>query len=57
MAKLIELGMGNFVRSLTLSVRISGQKRAAARIWIGAQIIKLAALAIGCSVEIEVEKR
>lgn len=44
--------MSTVMRQMTLSIRITGAKTAAARMWLGAQIMKLAALVIGCQIEI-----
>lgn len=47
--------MSEVMRSVTINVRITGAKVAAARLRAGAQLIKLAALIIGCNIEIQTE--
>jgi len=37
---------------LTLSVRVTGRRRLAARLWIGARVLWLACVIMGCNVEL-----
>ncbi len=53
----IDIPMSDAMRQLTLSFRLTGVRIAAARLWLGCQVIKLAALIIGCGVEIETKER
>jgi hypothetical protein len=52
---MIDLPMSEAVRSLTLQIRVTGCKVAAVRMWLGRQVLKLAAFVIGCGIEIEVD--
>jgi hypothetical protein len=42
--------------SLTMHVYVDGLKMLGARIWLGQQILKLAALVMGCGLRVEIEK-
>jgi hypothetical protein len=45
--------MSKVVRDITFDIRITGQKVAKARLWLGTRIIMLAALIIGCTINID----
>lgn len=47
------VNMGKVLSSVTIYVKVVGVKPARARLWLGAQVMKLASLIIGCSLEIE----
>lgn len=47
--------MAKVLRSVTINVRVQGLPIAKARLWAGAQVVKLAALIMGCNIEIEAE--
>ena len=49
------INMGKVLRDVTVFVKIVGMKPARARLWAGAQVMKLAALIMGCDIEIEAE--
>lgn len=40
------------MQRVTLSVRITGKRRLAARLWIGSRILRLACVVMGCNAEI-----
>ena len=48
----IELPLASAMKGVTLSVVMTGARRARARIWAGAQLLKLGARVIGCSIDI-----
>lgn len=52
-AGVIEVPMREAVRGLTLQIKVTGVPIARARMWLGAQLMRLAAWVIGCDVEIE----
>jgi hypothetical protein len=40
------------MRSIKLTVRVTGLRRLRARLWLGARIVGLAALVMGCEAEV-----
>ncbi len=51
-----QIPASEIANSLRLTVTITGVRRFRFRIWIGAQLIQLAALAIGCGIEIKIRR-
>lgn len=49
----VNMHMPKIVGGLILTVSITGRRRTAFRVWLGTRIILLAALVIGCNIEIE----
>lgn len=49
----VDLPMREVIAPMTLQVRVTGLRVARVRLWLGAQVIKVGALIIGCGVEIE----
>jgi hypothetical protein len=47
-----EFTMSELAKELTLEVTITGGRVFGFRIWLGSKIIKLAALVMGCGIEI-----
>lgn len=43
--------------SVVLTVRLVGVRRLKARTWIGAQLIRLAVLIMGCKLEMQLDNR
>jgi hypothetical protein len=41
------------MHEVTISVKLTGRRQLRARLWIGGLLLQLAALVIGCNVEIE----
>lgn len=53
---LTNINAGDMVRknvSLTAEIRVTGLRWLRARLWLGSRILKLAALVIGCGIEIK----
>ena len=48
-----EVHMPSVVRGITLQCKVTGAKRTRMRLWAGAQVMKLAALIMGCDIAIE----
>jgi hypothetical protein len=46
--------MAEIAKDITINIRLTGMKRFAVRMWIGVQIIRLAALILPTATEIEV---
>lgn len=44
------------MQSLTIKVRVTGLRRFKLRLWLGTQLLKLAAWVIGANIEIEVQQ-
>jgi hypothetical protein len=53
----VDFPMSDAVSGMTLQLRITGQTRFRIRLWLGCQIIRLAASVIGCKSEVELEMR
>ena len=51
----VDIPMSKAMREVTLDLRITGTRVARVRMWLGCQIMRLAAFAIGCNVEISVD--
>lgn len=51
----VNVPMSEVMSGLTLNVRITGMKITKARLWLGEQLLKLAALVMGCGIEISLE--
>ncbi len=49
------INMANVISNVTINVRVTGMAVAKARLWAGAQVMKLAALIMGCDIELEAE--
>lgn len=49
------INMAKVISSVTINVRVTGMAMAKARLWAGAQVMKLAALIMGCGIELEAE--
>jgi hypothetical protein len=49
--------MGEIAKDITINIKLTGMKRFAVRMWIGVQIIRLAALILPTATEIEVETK
>ncbi|QUT07934.1 hypothetical protein KFK14_11395 [Sphingobium phenoxybenzoativorans] len=52
MAAVHPIHMPKLMSKVTLKVKVSGQRRTKLRIWIGSQILKAAAIVIGCGIEV-----
>lgn len=48
----INLSMPETMKGITLDIVVTGQRQAAARLWTGAQLLKLGAWVMGCDIEI-----
>lgn len=56
MAAVYPIQMPKLMRQITLQVQVTGQRRAAVRVWFGTQLLKCAALVMGCGIEISSSK-
>ena len=51
-----EVNINHVVRNTVLNVTITGVRRFKIRLFIGAQLIKLAALILGCNIQMEINQ-
>lgn len=53
----IDLPVQTAVSGLTLQIRVTGIDVLRVRLWLGAQLMRLAGWIIGCNVEVEIEDK
>lgn len=57
MAKVHSMHMPDLVRQITLHVKVTGQRRTSIRFRIGCQVLKFAAVVMGCGIEVQIDDK
>ena len=51
----VKVPMGKIMSQVTMNVDLTGMKVFRVRMWIGRQLLKLVALAMGCKIQVETD--